>query len=126
MQSFLFFSCDLHVSKGGSWFEALQAETVESGDKHRDVTDSLLPRRIRDLQQKTFFRKRCIFCEVSFGKINAKDVELFRNGSVHEFYHLKALINLELVNSSVVEKKKDLYEQNLRKTSMERQTSLLL
>ena len=41
-------------------------------------------------------------------KINAKDVELFRKGSVHKFYHLKALITLEQVNTSVVEKKKNL------------------
>lgn len=103
MQSFLFFPCE--TAKRGSWFEAFQAETVESGDKHRYVSHSLLPCRLRDLQQKKFFRKRCIFCEVSFGKINAKDVELFRDRSVHEFYHLKALITLEQVNTSVVEKK---------------------
>ena len=41
----------------------------------------------------------------------------FRNGSVHEFYHLKALITLELnwLNTSPpisVGKKKNLYEQN--------------
>ena len=119
MQSFLFFPCE--TAKRGSWFEAFQAETVESGDKHRYVSHSLLPRRL----QKKFLRRRCIFCEVSFGKINAKDVELFRNRSVHEFYHLKALITLEQVNTSVV-KKKELYEQNLRKTSMRRQTGLLL
>ena len=50
--------------------------------------------------------------EESFGKINAKDVELFQNGLVHEFYHSKALITLEEVNTSVIEIKKDLYEQN--------------
>ena len=44
--------------------------------------------------------------------INAKDVELFWNGSVHEFYHLNVLITLEHVNTSVVEKKKNLYVQN--------------
>ena len=42
------------------------------------------------------------------GKINAKYVELFRNGSVQEFYRLKALIALEKVNTSVVDKKKNL------------------
>ena len=31
-------------------------------------------------------------CDESLGKINAKDVELFRKGSVHEFYRWKALI----------------------------------
>jgi len=45
-----------------------------------------------------------MFYEESFGEINAKDVELFRNGSVHEFYRLKALISLEQVNISVVKK----------------------
>ena len=34
-----------------------------------------------------------------------KDVELFWNGLVHEFYHLKALITLEHVITSVVGKK---------------------
>ena len=33
-------------------------------------------------------------------------LELFRNGSVDEFYRLKALITLEQVNTLVVEKKK--------------------
>ena len=28
--------------------------------------------------------------------MHAKDVELFRNGSVHEFYRLKALITLQV------------------------------
>ena len=49
------------------------------------------------------------------GKINAKGAELFQNGSVDEFNFLKALICLEQVNTSVVEKKnkiKILNEQN--------------
>ena len=33
--------------------------------------------------------------------MHAKDVELFRNGSVHEFYRLKALITLEQAKISV-------------------------
>ena len=33
-------------------------------------------------------------------------LELFRNGSVDEFYRLKALITLEQVNTLMVEKKK--------------------
>ena len=33
-----------------------------------------------------------MFCEESFGEINTKDVELFQNGSVHEFYCLKVFI----------------------------------
>ena len=40
-------------------------------------------------------------------KINVKDVELFRNGLVHEFYRFKALIALEQVNTSVDEKKEE-------------------
>ena len=50
---------------------AFLTETVETGDKNRDVTDDII-------------RAPCMFCEESLGKINAKDVELFRNGSVHE------------------------------------------
>ena len=34
-------------------------------------------------------------------------IELFRNVSVHEFYRLKALITLEQMITSVVEKKKN-------------------
>ena len=39
-------------------------------------------------------------------------IELFRNWSFHEFYHLKALITSEQVITSVVEKKTNLYQQN--------------
>ena len=49
-------------------------------------------------------------------------IELFRNGSVHEFYRWKALITLEQVITSVVEKKNNLNEQNFEvywKTSIE-------
>ena len=46
-------------------------------------------------------------------KINAKDVELFPNESVHEFYRFKALITSEQVNTSVVEKKKNLRRANI-------------
>ena len=52
------------------------------------------------------FRAPCVFCEESLGKINTKDVGLFLNWSVHEFYRLKALIALEQIYTSVVEKKK--------------------
>ena len=39
-----------------------------------------------------------MFCEESFiGKVNAKDLELFWNRLVHEFYCLKVLITLEQV-----------------------------
>ena len=77
------------------------AETVETGDKNRDVTDNM-------------FRAPCMFCEESLGKINVKDVELFRNGSVHESCRLKALITLEEVNTSMVEKRRIF----MKKTSM--------
>ena len=60
-----------------SWSQTFLAETVETGDKNRGVTDNI-------------FRAPCKFCEKSLGKINTKDVELFRNGSVHEFYRLIA------------------------------------
>ena len=33
--------------------------------------------------------------------MHAKEVELFRNVAVHEFYRLKALITLEQMNTSV-------------------------
>ena len=55
-----------------------------------------------------------MFCEESLRNINKCDLELFRNGSVHEFYclkefyynfRLKELVTLEQVNTSVVEKK---------------------
>ena len=48
------------------------------------------------------------------------DLELFRNVSVHEFYCLKALITLEQVNTSMVQKKKKL----ISKTLMVRLTGL--
>ena len=35
------------------------------------------------------------------GRIDAKDIELFLNGSVHKFYRTKALITLEQVITSV-------------------------
>ena len=61
------------------------------------------------------FRAPCVFCEESLRKINTKDVGLFLNRSVHEFYRLKALIGLEQIYTSVVEKKnKNLNEQKLR------------
>ena len=52
-----------------------------------------------------------MFCEESLGKVNAKDLELFRNRSVHKLYCLKVLITLEQ-DLLVVEKKKNLNEQN--------------
>ena len=44
-----------------------------------------------------------MFCEESLGGLN---LEFFHNRSVHELYRLKALLTLEQVNTTVVEKKK--------------------
>ena len=46
------------------------------------------------------------------GRPPLKDVERFRNGSFHEFCRLKALTTLKEVNTSHVEKRKNLNEQN--------------
>ena len=43
-----------------------------------------------------------MFSEGSLGKINDKDLELFRNRLVRKFYRLKVVITLEQVNTSVV------------------------
>ena len=51
--------------------QAFLAETVETGDKNRDVTDDI-------------FRAPYMFCEQILKNFNAKHVELFRNGSAHE------------------------------------------
>ena len=48
-----------------------------------------------------------MFCEESLGKVNAKELELFQNRLVHEFYCLKVSIISEQVNTSEVEKKKN-------------------
>ena len=55
----------------------------------------------------TAWQKPCI---ESLGKISAKinQCKLFRNGLVHKFYHLKALITLEQVITSEAERKKNL------------------
>ena len=45
------------------------------------------------------FRAPFMFCAKILGKVYGKDVELFRNGSVNEFYRLKALITKEQVNA---------------------------
>ena len=45
-----------------------------------------------------------MFCKESSGKIIPKDLELFRNGPIHEFYSLEAFITLEKVTTSVVKK----------------------
>ena len=52
-------------------------------------------------------------------KINANDAELFRNGSVYEFYRLRVSIILEQVNTSVVEiKEKKISMEKLCKLSV--------
>ena len=61
------------------------AETVETGDKNRNMTDNI-------------YRAPCMFCDESLGKIYAKDVELFRKGSAREFCSLKALSTLKQAN----------------------------
>ena len=55
------------ISKGDSWSQAFLAETVETVNSNRDVS-----------------QRHALLCEESLGMIDAKDVELFRNGSVHE------------------------------------------
>ena len=49
----------------------------------------------------------CMFFVESLGKINATDVELFLNWSVHKFYRLKVLITRKRVNTLMVGKKKN-------------------
>ena len=46
------------------------------------------------------------------GRPTLRDVERFRNGSFREFCHLKALITLKEVNTSDVETRKNVHEQN--------------
>ena len=45
--------------------------------------------------------------------VHRTEIELFRNGSVREFYCLKALVTLDQVITSVVEKKNNLNEQKV-------------
>ena len=45
------------------------------------------------------------FMSFHIHRIEIPHIELFRNGSVHEFYCLKALITLEQVITSVIETK---------------------
>ena len=53
-----------------------------------------------------------MFCGESLGKVYAKDLELFQNRLVHEFYRLKVFVTLEQLNTSVVKKKKNLNKKN--------------
>ena len=50
-----------------------------------------------DIKNCGMTQKPRIFCEESLGKVNAKDLELFQNRLVHEFYCLKMVITLEQV-----------------------------
>ena len=62
--SFFFFS---HVrAKRDLWSQAFLAETVETGNKNREVS-----------------QRHALLCEEGLRIIDAKDVELFHNGSVH-------------------------------------------
>ena len=49
----------------------------------------------------------CMFAKENLGNVNEKGLELFWKRLVHKFYRLKALITLEQVNASVVEKKEE-------------------
>ena len=57
--------------------------------------------------------------EESFGKINWKDVELFRNELVYEFYCLKALISLKQEESVMY---REFVYQNRRRWGTENST----
>ena len=77
-----FFLCVMCVFVCSKWDcgpQAFLADTMETGD----ITKAM---------------HRIESCE-------NKDVKLFRNRLVHEFYHLKKLITLEQMITSVVEKK---------------------
>ena len=102
LSSFFFREC---APKGKSWSQPILAESVEPGDKYGGVTNVM--------------HKTLIEC---LGSINAKDGDLFRNRSVHDFYLLKALITLEQVITSVVEERRIL----MSKTSMVRLTGRVL
>ena len=52
------FVCVCSPKEGHKWSRALIVETMETGDKNRDVTDNI-------------FRELCMFCEQSLGKIDA-------------------------------------------------------
>ena len=68
--------------KGGLWSQHFLAETVEAGVNNSGGS-----------------QQHALFFEEGLGKIDVKDVALFWNRSVQEFYHLKALITLEQVNT---------------------------
>ena len=70
------------MPKGGLWSQHFLAETVEAGVKNSDVS-----------------QYHALSCEEGLGKIDVKDVALFWNRSVQEFYLLNALITLEQVNT---------------------------
>ena len=86
MQAFLFSSSFFNVC-------VLQKEVMVPGIPSRD--------RGNWDKNRDMSHHHAIFCEESLRKIDAKDVELFQNGSVFEFCCLKALITLEQMNTSV-------------------------
>ena len=53
-------------AKRDSWSQAFLAETVETGNKNREVS-----------------QRHALLCEEGLRIIDAKDVELFQNASVH-------------------------------------------
>ena len=57
----------VRIPKANSWSQAVLADTVETVNRNRDVS-----------------QRHALLCEESLGKIDAKDVEVFGNGSVHE------------------------------------------
>ena len=79
--SLFFFVCACQQRSRSQAFQAY----VETGYENRDMS-----------------RRHALFREESLGAIDAKVLELFRNGSEHEFYRLKALITLEQVKASMV------------------------
>ena len=59
-----------------------RGRTMETGDKNRGLTGASI----------------CMFCGESLGEVYAKDLELFQNRLVHEFYPLKVVVTLEQLN----------------------------
>ena len=83
--------------------QSFLAETAETENKNRCVTEAMYI--LRSLcTAAPPLKKIGKTSKESLGKINKCDLELFRNGSVQEFYRLKDLITLEQANTSVVKK----------------------
>ena len=78
----------------------------------RDINDLTFDYHWKQLQLPIWIDCHALYLQ-HFMPIEYKShIELFRNGSVHKFYRLKALITSEEVITSVVEKKNNLYQQN--------------